>query len=150
GDHCQLLPGNAHNISTLKLVDDGARLLLASASQIGRRRFGAVVWDLHQYHPFASVLKSGTNAVAGATAVSADGRMAVVASQSRVSAFEVTVGSAVTNRALGAASVSSTPRDLAVNRARNEVAVVDWQGELRRFSVGPDGLRALPAQTIPM
>jgi hypothetical protein len=58
------------------------------------------------------------------------------------------VDTTVSNRLLGTTPEATAPRDVAVNRNRDEIALIDWQGGLRRFRIGSHGLEALPAQEV--
>ncbi len=58
-DQCYTLPGNTHNLSSLKSATISSKHFIASAGQIGRDRHGAILWDLNQYNPLANKIWSG-------------------------------------------------------------------------------------------
>lgn len=76
GSDCFTLAGNTHNVSALSATMSDTGLLLASAGQIGKGRFGAIVWNLNQLNPSITKISSPKTGGrwTGIAKISADGK----------------------------------------------------------------------------
>ncbi|HET8775916.1 MAG TPA: hypothetical protein VFP80_19110 [Thermoanaerobaculia bacterium] len=139
-EECVFLRGNRHNLADLTAARIGERLLVASAGQIGRRRFGAIIWDLDQQHPFTRRLLPPPSSVFGSAAVAIAGGRAAIAR----SGEPLTVWRTDDWRKIDGPVVDATA--IAVSHEGSEVAVVT-DGSLRRFRIESNRLNEIDTKS---
>ena len=141
--NCFLLSGHTHNVYSLEARRIGSRLLLVSAGQIGRRRHGAILWNLEQHHPFAISLLPSSPSWSATTALSHDGTLATVAfPEEPIRVWRVPFPGTVQPPIEG--PVIRAAKGVAFSLDAQELAVVDTSEPLRRFRLSSGRLQEIP------
>lgn len=124
-DECLLLEGNTHNLASLRILADSGPVLLASAGQVGRGRFGAIVWNLDQPHPLATRLATEGRDGPSSVALSDDGGLAVVSRSQGIDLRNLKSGTLVR------IPVEGRIKKIAISPERSEIALLDYEGRVR-------------------
>jgi Caspase domain len=146
---CFTLAGNTHNVSALTATMSDAGLLLASAGQIGKERFGAIVWNLNQLNPSVTKISSPQTGGrwTGIVKISADGKfIAQSFLGENVTVFTLT--GPQPNMVIEQFNIPiADARDIAFSHDSIKMAIIDSGGNLHvvnNLYLNKDNLKSIP------